>query len=142
MQLHTAMVLAGPQVRQRPAKLGMPHQRRHVIEDDGHADVVHRAVGRDPDRPVDRRLAAEQPQVPGASEVDRGVEVDRGAWHGPYRMRVRLWKLIGLAGLAGVAATGVVIARAERRRRAYTPEEIRARLHERAVAATERSHPQ
>jgi hypothetical protein len=56
-------------------------------------------------------------------------------------MRVRLWKLIGLAGLAGVAATGVVIARAERRRRAYTPDEIRARLHERAAVAAERSHP-
>jgi hypothetical protein len=56
-------------------------------------------------------------------------------------MRVRLWKLIGLAGLAGVAATGVVIAKAERRRRAYTPDEIRARLHERAAAATERSYP-
>jgi len=48
---------------------------------------------------------------------------------------VRWWKLIGLAGLAGVAATGVVTARAERRRRAYTPEEIRARLHERAAQA-------
>jgi len=36
-----------------------------------------------------------------------------------------------MAGLVGVAATGVVIARAERRRRAYTPEEIRARLHAR-----------
>jgi hypothetical protein len=55
-------------------------------------------------------------------------------------MRVRWWKLIGLAGLAGVAATGVVIARAERRRRAYTPDEIRARLHERAAAADERSN--
>ena len=42
------------------------------------------------------------------------------------------WKAAGLAGLAGVAATGVVVARAERRRRAYTPEEMRARLHERA----------
>jgi hypothetical protein len=50
-------------------------------------------------------------------------------------MRVRWWKLIGLAGLAGVAATGVVIARAERRRRAYTPDEIRARLHARAAEA-------
>jgi hypothetical protein len=55
-------------------------------------------------------------------------------------MRMRLWKLIGLAGLAGVAATGVVIVRAERRRRAYTPDEVRARLHERAAAAAERSH--
>jgi len=45
---------------------------------------------------------------------------------------MRWWKIVGLAGLAGVAATGVVLARAERQRRAYTPEEIRARLHERA----------
>ncbi|MFF5173879.1 hypothetical protein ACFY3U_14705 [Micromonospora sp. NPDC000089] len=53
------------------------------------------------------------------------------------RQRVRWWKVLGLAGLAGVAASGVVIARAERRRRAYTPEEIRARLRERhAQAAT------
>jgi hypothetical protein len=47
---------------------------------------------------------------------------------------MRLWKLLGLAGLAGVAATGVVIARSERQRRAYTPEEIRSRLHERVAA--------
>jgi hypothetical protein len=46
---------------------------------------------------------------------------------------VRWWKILGLAGLAGVAATGVVIARSERRRRAYTPEQIRERLHERAA---------
>jgi hypothetical protein len=44
---------------------------------------------------------------------------------------VRWLKVIGLAGLVGIAATGVVIARAERRRRTYTPEEIRARLHAR-----------
>jgi hypothetical protein len=48
---------------------------------------------------------------------------------------VRWWKIVGLAGLAGVAATGVAVARAERRRRAYTPEEIRARLHTRADEA-------
>jgi hypothetical protein len=46
---------------------------------------------------------------------------------------VRWWKILGLAGLAGVAATGVVVARAERRRRAYTPEQIRERLHARAA---------
>jgi hypothetical protein len=44
---------------------------------------------------------------------------------------MRMWKLLGLAGLAGVAATGVVVARGERKRRAYSPEEIRNRLHER-----------
>ena len=47
-------------------------------------------------------------------------------------MTGKWWKLLGLAGLAGVAATGVVVARDERRRRAYTPDEVRARLHERA----------
>ncbi|GIF39722.1 hypothetical protein [Actinoplanes xinjiangensis] len=46
---------------------------------------------------------------------------------------MRWWKIAGLAGLAGVAATGAVIARAERKRRAYTPEEIRGRLHERVA---------
>jgi hypothetical protein len=44
---------------------------------------------------------------------------------------VRWWKVLGLASFVGVAATGVVIARAERRRRAYTPEEIRDRLRAR-----------
>ncbi|MEV0149046.1 MULTISPECIES: hypothetical protein [unclassified Nonomuraea] len=44
---------------------------------------------------------------------------------------MRWWKILGLAGVAGVAATGVAITRAERRRRAYTPEEIRQRLRER-----------
>lgn len=48
---------------------------------------------------------------------------------------MRWWKVVGLASVVGVAATGVVIARAERRRRAYTPEEIRARLRERHSAA-------
>ena len=46
---------------------------------------------------------------------------------------MRWWKIVGLAGLAGVAATGVAVARAERKRRAYTPDEIRARLHARVA---------
>jgi hypothetical protein len=44
---------------------------------------------------------------------------------------MRWWKVLGLAGMAGVAASGVIVAREERRRRAYTPEEVRSRLHER-----------
>lgn len=48
---------------------------------------------------------------------------------------MNVWKLLGLAGLVGVAAGGVVLARAERRRRAYTPDEIRDRLHARAAEA-------
>jgi len=39
-----------------------------------------------------------------------------------------------VAGVAGVAATGAVVARNERQRRAYTPDDVRARLHERAAA--------
>jgi hypothetical protein len=54
---------------------------------------------------------------------------------------VRLWKLLGLAGLAGVAAGGVVLARNERQRRAYTPDDVRARLHERAAALSEQPEP-
>ncbi|WP_214367116.1 hypothetical protein [Pseudonocardia sp. H11422] len=56
---------------------------------------------------------------------------------------MRWWKVLGLAGLAGVAATGVVTARAERRRRAYTPDDVRSRLHERVAeaAARERDAP-
>jgi hypothetical protein len=41
------------------------------------------------------------------------------------------WKLIGVAGLAGVAATGVVVARRRRAQQDYEPEELRERLHER-----------
>jgi hypothetical protein len=46
-------------------------------------------------------------------------------------MQMRWLKGLGLAAFAGVAATGVVIVRAERRRRAYTPDEVRERLRAR-----------
>ena len=48
---------------------------------------------------------------------------------------MRWYKVLGLAAFAGVAATGVVIARDERRRRAYTPEQVRDRLHARLAEA-------
>jgi hypothetical protein len=41
------------------------------------------------------------------------------------------WKLVGLAGVAGVAATGVVVARRRRAQQAYDPVELRERLHRR-----------
>jgi len=46
-----------------------------------------------------------------------------------------VWKWIGLAGVVGVAAGGVLVARDQRRRTAYTPNDIRARLHERLAEA-------
>jgi hypothetical protein len=49
---------------------------------------------------------------------------------------VKLWKWLGLAGLAGVAATGVAIARDRRQRAQLTPDDVRARLHERLERGT------
>jgi hypothetical protein len=42
-----------------------------------------------------------------------------------------IWKWVGLAGAAGVVAGGVLVARDQRRRNSYTPDDIRAKLHRR-----------
>ena len=42
-----------------------------------------------------------------------------------------IWKWLGLAGVAGVVAGGALVVRDERKRRAYTADEVRARLHQR-----------
>jgi hypothetical protein len=42
-----------------------------------------------------------------------------------------VWKWIGLAGVAGVVAGGALVVRDQRKRRAYTPDEIRSRLQQR-----------
>jgi hypothetical protein len=55
-------------------------------------------------------------------------------------MRMR-WKLVGLAGLAGVAATGVVVARKRRAHTDYSADELRERLHRR-LAEVPGHHPQ
>lgn len=47
----------------------------------------------------------------------------------------QLAKWLGVAGLVGVAAGGVLVARNERERRAYTPDEVRDRLRQRAAQA-------
>jgi len=45
------------------------------------------------------------------------------------------WKFLGAAGVAGLVATGVLTARQERKRAAYSPDEIRDRLHRRHAEA-------
>ncbi|KRF07872.1 hypothetical protein ASG88_03470 [Nocardioides sp. Soil777] len=45
------------------------------------------------------------------------------------------WKWLGLAGVVGVAVSGAAVARQERERRAYTPDEVRDRLHARHAAS-------
>ena len=44
---------------------------------------------------------------------------------------MKLWRVLGVAGVAGVAATGVIIARDQRKRAQLTPDEVRDRLRER-----------
>ena len=46
-------------------------------------------------------------------------------------MQARTWKLLGIAGVAGVTATGVVVARRRRTHQEYDPDELRAKLHAR-----------
>jgi hypothetical protein len=50
---------------------------------------------------------------------------------------MKLWKALGLAGLAGVTATGVIIARDQRKRSQVTPDDVRARLRDRLEKADE-----
>ncbi len=45
------------------------------------------------------------------------------------------WKLVGLASLAGVAATGAVVARNRRQHQEYDPEELREKLRSRLAEA-------
>ena len=48
------------------------------------------------------------------------------------------WKIVGLAGVAGVtAATGVVVARKRRDQTEYDPDELRDRLHSRVADAAD-----
>ena len=51
---------------------------------------------------------------------------------------MKLWKALGLAGITGVAATGVIIARNQRARANLTPDQVRQRLQQR-VEETERA---
>ena len=44
------------------------------------------------------------------------------------------WKLVGLAGVAGVAATGVVVVRKRRAQEDLSPDELRERLRARLAA--------
>ncbi|WP_207569106.1 hypothetical protein [Mycobacterium decipiens] len=48
-----------------------------------------------------------------------------------------MWKWLGLAGVAGVVAGGALVVRDQRKRRAYTADEVRARLHQRLAESDE-----
>jgi hypothetical protein len=50
-----------------------------------------------------------------------------------------IWKWVGMAGVAGVVAGGALVARDQRKRRAYTPDEIRSRLQQRLTESDAQS---
>ncbi|GAA3632178.1 hypothetical protein GCM10022223_57890 [Kineosporia mesophila] len=143
MQLGPAAVLADPDVGERPAELGMPHERGQVIEDNGHTDVVDRRIGDGLDRPVGAAAPPEEPDVAGSGQLGGlGQEKRLRSGHDPYprpmakkQRRIPWWKLIGLAGAAGVAAGGALVVRNERQRQSYTPEQVRERLQQRLTEA-------
>ena len=67
----------------------------------------------------------------------RPVRRTRSGYRGRVNPTGRQWlKGLGVAGLVGVAATGALIARDERNRRAYSPDEVRERLHQRYARST------
>lgn len=49
------------------------------------------------------------------------------------------WKWLGLAGVVGVAAGGVLVARDQRHRSSYTADDVRERLHQRYADAQRRA---
>ncbi|MGV9713608.1 hypothetical protein ACWDTI_23435 [Gordonia sp. NPDC003424] len=53
-----------------------------------------------------------------------------------------VWKWLGLAGVVGVAAGGVLVARDQRQRNSYTADDVRERLHDRHEAAQQREAQQ
>lgn len=53
---------------------------------------------------------------------------------------MKLWKLLGIAGLTGVAATGAIIAREQRKRAQVTPDDVRRQLHQRLADIENASH--
>ena len=50
---------------------------------------------------------------------------------------MKLWKILGMAGVVGVAATGALVVKSERKRQAYAPDEVRDQLHKRFAQAAE-----
>jgi hypothetical protein len=81
VQLDAAPALAGPDVGQRAPELGVPEQRRQVVDRHHHPDVVDRAVRERLDRAVGDRAPPEQPDVAGRRGRDGVVEGESRPGH-------------------------------------------------------------
>ena len=81
--------------------------------------------------PLARRKRKRRPPLLGGASKRRPALLG-SALRGPLGAIKRpSWKVVGLAGIAGVAATGVVVARNRRAHRDLPPDELRERLHKR-----------
>jgi hypothetical protein len=80
VQLHSSLALSGPHVGQRAAELGVPEQRRQVVDRHRHPDVIDGGVRERLDGAVGERAAAKQPDVarPGGGEGVLEAEADVG----------------------------------------------------------------
>jgi hypothetical protein len=87
-----------------------------------------------------RRRAKAMAALPGAGAV-RALTGARAPKRPLATLARPSWKLLGLAGVAGVAATGVVVARNRRAQREVAPGELRDRLHERLAAIDAQQRP-
>jgi hypothetical protein len=54
---------------------------------------------------------------------------------------MRVWKILGVATVAGVVAAGVAVQRKRRTYRSYDTDELRSRLHARLAAAGSPADP-
>ncbi len=81
VQLRAALPRTRPDVHERAAHLGVPHEGWQILDAHRHAHVVHRAVGGDLDRPIRERSAAEEPDVAGSRLSDGPFEADPGGGH-------------------------------------------------------------
>ncbi len=82
MQLNPATTGTGPHVGQGAAQLGVPHQRRQILDDNRHAHMIDRAVGRHLDRAVGHGVPAEQPHITGAGQIHCLIQADIHGRHG------------------------------------------------------------
>jgi len=82
VQLRATLATARPQVGQRTTELGVPHQRRQIVDDHGHAHMIDGTVRGHPNGAIGHLVAAKEPYITGPRQVDGLIEADPGFGHG------------------------------------------------------------
>src|SRR6266568_1505552 len=82
MQLDATVTVGRPHVGQGPAEFSVPHQGWQILDDDGHANVVYRTVGRHRDHPSSHLAPPKQPHIPCPCQIKGLIEGDAHSGHG------------------------------------------------------------